>query len=98
MKRAVLIAMAFFMFATLAFSGEFYGSSHSHKYHYPGCRWARKIKPSNLVIFTSPEQAVKAGYKPCKICAPPLHSGVRKRDKFFSRFVAEEETEQTEAH
>lgn len=93
MKRAVLVAMAVFMFATLAFSGEFYASKHSNKYHYPGCRWARKIKPSNLIVFPSPEQAVKAGYRPCKVCMPPLRSGVKSRDKFFSRFATDEEQE-----
>jgi methylphosphotriester-DNA--protein-cysteine methyltransferase len=93
MKRALLVAMAVFMFVSLAFSGEFYGSSRSNKYHYPGCTWARKIKPSNLVVFTSPEQAVKAGYTPCKVCAPPLKSGAKNRNGFFSRFAGEEELE-----
>jgi methylphosphotriester-DNA--protein-cysteine methyltransferase len=93
MKRAVLVAMAVFMFASLAFSGEFYGSRQSNKYHYPGCIWARKIKPSNLVIFASPEQALKAGYKPCKVCAPPLKSAAKNRDRFFSRVAGEEEPE-----
>jgi hypothetical protein len=83
MKRALLVAMAVFMFVSLAFSGEFYGSSRSNKYHYPGYTWARKIKPSNLVVFTSPEQAVKAGYRPCKVCAPPLKSFAKNRNGFF---------------
>ncbi len=53
---------------------EFWGSKHSNKYHYPTCRWAKKIKPYNLVIFESPEEAIEAGYIPCKVCKPPLPS------------------------
>ena len=92
MKRAVLVAMALFVFATLVFAGEFYGSPHSHKYHYPGCRLVRKIRHADLIIFANPEQAVKTGYRPCRICAPPLKSTVKKdRNGFFSWFAAEEE-------
>ena len=50
------------------------GSARSNKYHYPTCVWARKIKPSNLVGFSSPEEAQRSGYVPCKVCRPPLQS------------------------
>jgi len=52
-------------------SAEFWASKVSNKYHYPSCEWAQKIKPENLVKFSSPEQAQKDGYIPCKVCAPP---------------------------
>jgi outer membrane biogenesis lipoprotein LolB len=50
---------------------NYVGSINSDKYHYPDCEWAQKIKPENEVWFSSPEEARKAGYKPCKVCSPP---------------------------
>jgi len=49
----------------------FVGSANSNKYHYPDCRWAKKISAANLVEFSSAEEARKAGYVPCKVCSPP---------------------------
>jgi hypothetical protein len=50
---------------------QFYASKKSNKYHYPSCRWAKKIKPANLIIFSSVGEAKRAGYIPCKVCRPP---------------------------
>lgn len=66
-----LLLVALLAFAGYAMSAEFWGSKNSNKYHYPTCASAQKINPSNLVKFSSPEQAVKAGYVPCKVCKPP---------------------------
>jgi micrococcal nuclease len=57
---------------SLAADFKYVGSKKSDKYHYPSCKWAQKIKPENLVIFTSAEEALKAGYVPCKVCRPPM--------------------------
>ena len=46
------------------------GSAKSDKYHYPDCQWARKIKPSNEIWFTSSEDARSKGYVPCGVCSP----------------------------
>lgn len=74
MKRKLLVAMTvlFLLPATLVFSAEFWASKKSNKYHYPSCSAAQRIKPSNLITFSSPEAAIKAGYQPCKICKPPV--------------------------
>lgn len=48
----------------------YWGSSRSDKYHKPKCRWAQKIGPQNLIIFKNREEALKAGYKPCRECGP----------------------------
>jgi methylphosphotriester-DNA--protein-cysteine methyltransferase len=61
-------------FVATAADFEFWASKKSDKYHYPECRWAKKIKPYNLIKFSSPEEAVAAGYVPCKVCKPPLPS------------------------
>ncbi|ERM90912.1 hypothetical protein O163_13335 [Caldanaerobacter subterraneus subsp. yonseiensis KB-1] len=46
------------------------GNKNSKIFYYPDCQWAKKIAPQNKVIFKSREEAVKAGYKPCKVCKP----------------------------
>ncbi len=51
--------------------GPFVGSAKSDKYHYPSCSAAQRIKSSNLVTFSSSEEARASGYVPCQICHPP---------------------------
>jgi methylphosphotriester-DNA--protein-cysteine methyltransferase len=67
----LVISVAIAIFVSFAMSAEFWASKGSNKYHYPTCKWAQKIKPDNLIKFGSPEQAVKAGYVPCRVCNPP---------------------------
>ena len=56
---------------TTAKSGQFVGSLESDKYHYPSCRWAKKILPQNEIWFSSSQDARAAGYVPCGVCKPP---------------------------
>ncbi len=46
----------------------FVGSKNSNKYHVPSCRWAKQIKPENLVCFSSAEDAEAKNYQPDKNC------------------------------
>jgi len=69
----ISFSLIVFLFINAA-AAEFWASKNANKYHYPTCRWAQKIKSKNLIIFKSPEDAVKAGYVPCKVCKPPLSS------------------------
>ena len=49
-------------------SGVYHGNIKSHKFHQPGCR-AYNCK--NCVRgFNSREEAISAGYSPCRICNP----------------------------
>lgn len=32
------------------------------------------MKPNDIIRFNSPEEAIKAGYKPCGLCSPPTQS------------------------
>lgn len=48
----------------------YWASSKSDKFHKPACRWAQRISPQNLIMFKNREEALKAGYKPCKECKP----------------------------
>lgn len=75
MKRLAFLVICFTLIASVAFSATTYvGSSSSNKYHYTTCKWAQKILPENLVTFNSPEEAMKSGYMPCKVCKPPMKS------------------------
>jgi len=70
---AIILVTAVLVVSTaLALDYKYVGSKNSDKYHYPTCRWARKIKPENLVTFKSAQEAQAAGYVPCKVCKPPL--------------------------
>ena len=80
MKRLLVVSVFLLLFVPVALAGEFWASKNSNKYHYPDCRWAQKIKSSNLVKFNSPEAAQKAGYIPCKVCRPPMSSKAEIKD------------------
>jgi len=46
------------------------GSKNSDKFHKLNCSSAKRIKKSNLVYFYSRQEAINAGYIPCKRCHP----------------------------
>ena len=54
--------------AASAGSRPFIGHSANRKVHRAECRWAQKIAERNRVYFTTCEEAVAAGYTPCKTC------------------------------
>ncbi len=49
---------------------EFIGSKSSDVFHKSDCRSASKISSENLVSYTTREEAVKVGKRPCKLCNP----------------------------
>ncbi len=49
----------------------FVGSKKSDVYHYPNCRYVKKILPENIIWFKSVEDARAHGYRPFKVCKPP---------------------------
>jgi Micrococcal nuclease (thermonuclease) homologs len=55
-------------------SSYFVGSKKSTVYHYPWCSYVDRIKPENLIRFDTPEEAIAAGYHPCRVCNPPTSS------------------------
>ena len=46
----------------------YFASENRDHFHRPTCEWVQKMNPNNLIIFHSHEEAVDAGYKPCKTC------------------------------
>jgi endonuclease YncB( thermonuclease family)/5-hydroxyisourate hydrolase-like protein (transthyretin family) len=57
-----------------SYAVTYVGSKNSDVYHYPSCHYVDTIKPENRVYFSSPEDAIAAGYRPCKGCNPPTSS------------------------
>lgn len=69
---SIVILMIFSVVClSLAVDYKYVGSKSSDKYHYPDCKWAKKISPQNLVTFKTVQEDMKAGYVPCKVCKPP---------------------------
>jgi methylphosphotriester-DNA--protein-cysteine methyltransferase len=68
-----IIILLIFSVACLSLAADFkyVGSKNSDKYHFPDCKWAKKISPKNLITFNTAQEAVKAGFVPCKVCKPP---------------------------
>lgn len=46
------------------------GSDTTGIYCYPSCRHARRIGPQHEVSLHSAEEALRAGFRPCKVCRP----------------------------
>lgn len=71
----LVIGSLFLSFQTAtAADSKLVASKNSDKYHLESCATAQKIDAANKIIFSTPEEAVKAGYSPCKICNPPAKS------------------------
>ncbi|ACX52448.1 nuclease (SNase domain protein) [Ammonifex degensii KC4] len=49
---------------------KYIGNARSKVFHRPDCEWAQKISPRNRVEFRNKEEALEAGYRPCKVCNP----------------------------
>jgi len=49
---------------------RYVASKSSTIFHKPDCRWAKNISEGNLVSYTSKDEAIKAGKRPCKTCNP----------------------------
>lgn len=47
----------------------FVGSKNSNKYHLPDCRYAKRIKPENIICFSDEKDAKSKGYIPARCCA-----------------------------
>ena len=74
-KRALLAAEGVppARLAALARSGVRYnGSDTTGIFCYPTCHHARRTAERHLVAFASATAAAAAGYRPCKVCRPPL--------------------------
>ena len=51
-------------------TAQYVGNSSKKKLHLGSCGSTKKIAPHNRVVFSSREEAINAGYVPCKRCNP----------------------------
>lgn len=49
---------------------EYVASKNSKVFHKAGCRAAARISSENLIGFSSREEAINSGRRPCKMCKP----------------------------
>jgi hypothetical protein len=49
---------------------KYVASKNSKVFHKPECSSAKRIKPENLVGYSTREEAINADKKPCKLCKP----------------------------
>lgn len=70
MKKILLTVLILCLLTVYVAAADFLASKNSTKYHDPSCVLAKNIKQENLVTFSSPEEASKAGFDPCKRCIP----------------------------
>ena len=45
-------------------------NKNSDVFHYPDCKWTHKIKPKNMITFSSVQEAKSQHFVPCRDCRP----------------------------
>ena len=50
--------------------GEFVANKNSDVFHCPDCKWTQKIKPNNMITFSSVQDAKAQRFVPCRDCQP----------------------------
>ena len=71
MSRKIALATLFafaFSIATPALATDYLGNPKSMKFHYTSCRTIKH--PERFVSISSRDEAISAGYVPCKVCNP----------------------------
>ena len=63
-----LLATMVVSMATPALASDYLGNPRSMKFHYASCRTIKH--PENFVPLQTRDEAVDAGYVPCKVCNP----------------------------
>ncbi|EPR42781.1 Ada metal-binding domain-containing protein [Desulfovibrio sp. X2] len=67
-RLAWALVLALCLRAVAAAAGPYHGNVKSRIFHAPSCRYYDCGACS--AVFSSREQALAAGYRPCKVCRP----------------------------
>ena len=51
-------------------NAKYIGTVNSYKFHDRNCEWGKKILEKNAVYFNTRDEAIAAGFVPCKVCRP----------------------------
>lgn len=68
-----IIITNFIFLTTYAY---YVGSVNSNIYHYNNCQWAYRIYSSNRIEFSTVQDALSWGYRPCRVCYPPTYDRI----------------------
>jgi flagellar biosynthesis protein FlhF len=49
---------------------DYVANKNSDVFHYPDCKWTHKIKPKNMITFSSVQEAKSQHFVPCRDCQP----------------------------
>ena len=71
-KFFALIVVALTLTTALAtvLASAYIGNANTKKFHYADCSSVGKMNPANRVNFNTRDEAIDAGYIPCKRCNP----------------------------
>ena len=93
-KLILVVALLTSPFGTA--SGKLYAAerlvsaSYSDRYHRSSCKIVEKIHKDDLLVYSSPQEAIDEGRIPCKKCDPPLPDGYEKRSTNFNSKTSSE--------
>lgn len=70
LKKISIATLISFVFAiaTPAIASDYLANPRSMIFHYASCRTIKK--PQNYVQYSSRQEAIEDGYRPCKVCGP----------------------------
>jgi flagellar biosynthesis protein FlhF len=64
---------------------DYVANKNSDVFHYPNCKWTHKIKPQNMITFSSVQEAKSQHFVPCRDCQPAssdtFQVGTPRKDK-----------------
>ena len=49
---------------------NYVASKNSDVFHHPWCSYVQAIKPENKICFSTREEAIGSGRRPCSVCKP----------------------------
>ena len=71
MKKFLAVIVTFMIFMTAhVLAANYVGNANTGKFHYATCYMVDKMNPNNKVFMNTREEAINAGYVPCKRCNP----------------------------
>ena len=65
-----LVMIIFAMMMTHVLASNYVTNVNSGKFHYADCPAVEKMNPANKVFMNTRDEAINAGYIPCKRCNP----------------------------
>ena len=72
--KKFFVSVVTIILMTVAFStvlaASYVGNANTKKFHHADCSMVGKMNPANKVFMNSRDEAVAAGYVPCKRCNP----------------------------